>query len=108
MNKECFMNILAEIWNEWATPECIVKAGKRVGISKDGLSVKWMDQRKFEQADAILAPPMPTKNTDSTQLSNPQKGFVETALLTGSLSICREPIQFNSIQFILSHSYTTE
>ena len=61
LNKECFMNIMAELWNEWARPESIQKAAKRVGVSKDGLSIKWMDQDKFEQAEAILSPPTPTK-----------------------------------------------
>ena len=59
------MNILAEIWNGWATPERIEKAGKRVGISKDGLNVNWMDKSKFEQAAAILSPPTPTKTLDA-------------------------------------------
>ena len=56
------MNILAEIWNEWATKERIEKAGKQVGIAKDGLNVNWMDQSKFEQAESILSPPTPTKS----------------------------------------------
>ena len=60
------MNILAEIWNEWANPEKIIQAGRRVGISKNGLSVKWMDQSKFQQAAAILSPPTPTKHTTNT------------------------------------------
>ena len=40
LNKECFMNILAEIWDQLARPEGICKAAKRVGVSKGGLSVK--------------------------------------------------------------------
>ena len=54
---------MAETWNEWATPERIQKAGKRVGISENGLSVEWMDQHKFEQAEVILSPPTPNKTT---------------------------------------------
>ena len=50
LNKEGFMNILAKIWDQCARPERICKAGKRVGVSKDGLSVKWMDKNKFKQA----------------------------------------------------------
>ena len=34
LNRESFMNILADIWEEWATPELLIKAAKRVGISK--------------------------------------------------------------------------
>ena len=33
INKECFMIILAELWNDWAMPEGIQKAVKRVGDS---------------------------------------------------------------------------
>ena len=39
INKECFMNILADMWNEWATPERIQVAAKRVSIAKDGLNI---------------------------------------------------------------------
>ena len=72
LNRECFMNILSEIWGEWATPERIMKAGKRVGISQDGLSVKWMDQKKFEQAEAILHPPTPDKALDVPNVKTPE------------------------------------
>ena len=57
LNREDFMNILAEIWNEWAKPESIQSAGKKVGITDTGLDVDWMDQGKFERAEAILNPP---------------------------------------------------
>ena len=72
LNRECFMNIVAEIWNQWATPERITKAGKRVGVSKDGLDINWMDQSKFEQAAAILSPPTPTKEAPEPQIESPQ------------------------------------
>ena len=48
------MNILAEVINEWETPEMIVKAGKKVGITSRGLSIKHMDKKMFERAAAIL------------------------------------------------------
>ena len=48
INRECFMNILAEIIQEWASPEQLVKAGKRVGITSTGLSIKHMDQKMFQ------------------------------------------------------------
>ena len=48
LNKECFMNILAEVITDRATPEKLIKAGKRVGITSKGLIVKWMDQAMFE------------------------------------------------------------
>ena len=40
LKKECFMNILAEVIMKWATPEKLVKAGKRVSITSKGFSVK--------------------------------------------------------------------
>ena len=47
LNCEIFLNILVEIQEEWATPEMLVKVGKRVlGISKSGLNIDWMDQKK--------------------------------------------------------------
>ena len=48
LNKEGFMNILAEVIMDWTTPEKLVKAGKRVGITSKGLSVEWTDQAMFE------------------------------------------------------------
>ena len=68
------MNILAELWNYWAMPERIQKAAKRVGVSKDGLSIKWMDQDKFEQAEAILHPPTSTKTIGPEFQVNSPKG----------------------------------
>ena len=52
INREGFMTILADMWSNWTTPETIVKAGKRVGISHDGLNVEWMQQDKFQRAIA--------------------------------------------------------
>ena len=37
LKKECFINILAKVIMDWATPEKLVKAGKRVGITSKGL-----------------------------------------------------------------------
>ena len=33
MNRESFMNVLAESWNEWASPERIGNTARKVGIS---------------------------------------------------------------------------
>ena len=63
LNKECFMNILAKVIMDWATPEKLVKAGKHVGITSKGLSIEWMDQAMFEQAAAVLNPGTPTKTS---------------------------------------------
>ena len=54
INKEGFMTILGEIWEEWVTPHQLIKAGKGVGLSADSLNVNWMDRKIFEAAEAIL------------------------------------------------------
>ena len=53
---ESFMIILADLWNKWATLDLIVKSGKHVGISINGLNVNWMQQDKFRRAGALLEP----------------------------------------------------
>ena len=54
INREVFMEVLAEIWDKWTTPESIVKAFRRCGISKDGLSIDWMQKEKMAAAEALL------------------------------------------------------
>ena len=44
LNRESFMTILGDAWNKWATPDLILKSGKRFGISINGLNVNWMQQ----------------------------------------------------------------
>ena len=65
------MNILADIWEEWATPEMLVKAAKIVGISNTGLNVDWMDQTKFAQDEAILNPSSLLTQTKDKEATNP-------------------------------------
>ena len=69
VNRERFMLILADIWNEWATPERIQNAAKRCGISSSGFNVNDMDQEPFERARLLLQ----KENSQST----PSK-FVDT------------------------------
>ena len=76
INKECFMNILADIWSDWTKPERIVKAAKRVGISQDGLCYKLIDQSKFEQAEAIMNPPTHIKTVQAKYPVNSPKGML--------------------------------
>ena len=49
------MTILGAIWGIWATKDSIINAGKRVGITKDGLNVNDMQQDKFKQAASLIA-----------------------------------------------------
>lgn len=63
LNRENFMRIIAECYAESYSPESLVKAAKRVGISKDGLNVNWMQQDKFARAEALLAPEKPQETS---------------------------------------------
>ena len=54
VNKEVFMNILGKMWPTWASKDSVVGAFHRVGISKEGLSVEFMQQKKFKAAEMIL------------------------------------------------------
>lgn len=65
------MTLLSEIWNEWALPEAIQKAGKKVGITATGLDVEWMDLKKFKRAAAILHPTTPEKGQSSSTIDSP-------------------------------------
>ena len=67
------MTILGDVWNKWATPDLIVKSGKHVGISINGLNVNWMQQGKFRRAEAILEPAVsspPSSSDGSVFLSS--------------------------------------
>ena len=81
INKECFMNIISEVWNEWANPERSCKAEKRVGVAKDGLNYKWMDHEKLNRQ--ILNPPTPSKTLEFP-INLPKGVREDTVLLTGS------------------------
>ena len=56
LNRESFMTILGDVWNKWATLDLIMKSGKRVGISINGLNINWMQQDKLRRAEALLEP----------------------------------------------------
>ena len=47
LNRESFITILGDVENKWATPGLLVKPGKHVGISINGLNLNWMQQDKF-------------------------------------------------------------
>ena len=54
IDRHGFLDILASIWTKWATKESIIKAARRVGISKEGLNWKWMQVEKFTQTEALI------------------------------------------------------
>ena len=65
------MNILADAIEDWASPDKLIKAGKKVGISSKGLSIEWMDLDMFARAEAILHPGTPTKSC-SVEVDSPK------------------------------------
>ena len=54
VNREGSMAILADVCPTWTTRESLIKDGKRVGISNEGLSVDFMQQDKFEIASSCI------------------------------------------------------
>ena len=63
------MTILGDVWNKWATPDLIVKSGKRAGKSINGLQ-----QDKFRCAEALLEPAVsspPSSSRSPVLLSSP-------------------------------------
>ena len=64
INRESFMNILAELWPEWASKQTIMSAGKKFGISSEGLNVKWMQEDKFLRAELCIH-----ENTEKDHIS---------------------------------------
>ena len=54
INRQAFMLSLADMWDEWATPNTIRKAVRKVGISEEGLSFTDMQQEKFFQAENLM------------------------------------------------------
>ena len=62
INREVFMEVLADIWDKWTNTEAIIKSFKRCGISKDGLSIEWMQQEKMGAAEALQT----TETTETT------------------------------------------
>ena len=54
INRAGFMKILSTLWPEWASKETIINAGKKVGISSEGLSVEWMQGDKFSRIKLFI------------------------------------------------------
>ena len=48
------MTILAEFWNEWATPGIILNAARKVVITPIGLNRNYMQTEKFVQAEETM------------------------------------------------------
>ena len=81
VNREVFMVILTEVWPSWTNDKFLVKADKRFGIAKDGLSVHLMQQDKFETAAKCIRSSNKKMDTaDNLAISSPvgiRKGTAE-------------------------------
>ena len=83
VNREVFMEILADVWKNWTTKESVIKAWKRCGISAEGLSYEWMQQDKLKAGDALVeeaAPTTPQKKKEPWDIDSPKgvrKGSLE-------------------------------
>ncbi|XP_065677263.1 uncharacterized protein LOC136071680 [Hydra vulgaris] len=73
INREGFMTILGEMWDKWASRDTIINAAKRVGISKEGLSVNNMQQDKFHQAANCMVQNQEQEPSSNLVLSTPKK-----------------------------------
>ena len=62
LNRESFMNILSAAWGEFAAPELLRNAARRVGLSNTGFNVNWMNQEMFTRAENLRTQSTPSKN----------------------------------------------
>ena len=85
INREGFMNILGEMWDQWAPEQTIVNAAKRVGISKVGLNVENMQQDKFQQAANIMA----TEDSPEPGPSTPKRMYTRSSTNTPESTSCQ-------------------
>ena len=64
IDREAFMQIMAPAWSQWASPQQLTAAAKRVGITAaSGVNVNWMQQEKFQMSENILHPPTAAEAT---------------------------------------------
>ena len=66
INREGFMLILAQMWSKWASAETMKAAGKRIGISENGVNVGDMQEDKFIQAEGCISLDNSVSSTPST------------------------------------------
>ena len=71
ISRKFFMEILAQIWNDWATTERIKNAARRVGITKDGFNVNLMNQDMMDRSDDLTTT-TPVKKKHVTTIQSPE------------------------------------
>jgi hypothetical protein len=57
LSKGMFTQIFAEAWTKWTTPDKIVAAFRRVGLSIDGIDLSAVPKEKFTLASTVAKPP---------------------------------------------------
>ena len=70
ISKEAFMNVLADIWDEWTSEELLVKAAKRVGFTSAGIDINNMQTEKFTREEAVTSTQETPKKLPIPELSD--------------------------------------
>jgi hypothetical protein len=75
LNKQIFTDIFAEAWQNWTTPDKVVAAFRRVGVSIVGLNPDAVPKEKFVLASTVAKPPpalpAPADATATTAMVTP-------------------------------------
>lgn len=74
LNKQIFTDIFAEAWPRWTTPDKIVAAFRRVGITVNGLDPDSIPKHKFVISTTVapaLALPAPSAQSNETAPAEP-------------------------------------
>lgn len=106
IDRSSFMSILSKIWDKWASKKSIIAAAKRVGISKEGLNVNWMQQQKFEKAASVIQTPEPSKSSKIVDSPAERKG--SSAYWKAKYELAIEKLTENEIDLEAAGVLTTE
>lgn len=93
------------MWGDWVSKESLVAAGKKVGISKDGLDVNFMQNDKFEQAAKCID--SDKSSTPSTSAKTPNKA-PEKALIASPQHVRRNSAKYWMIKYQLANKIIQE
>ena len=71
VSREGFMTILSDVWPTWTNDKSLVRAAKRVGITKEGMSVHFMQQDQLETAAKCVKSPDKISTTEHVSIASP-------------------------------------
>ena len=110
LNREAFMTILSECWEEFLTRDRLLAASKRVGITSSGLNINWMNQEMFKRADYLLngppevfSPAEPSSNISPTVRRNSLEWFKQenARLLAENNQLKNTPVRLEDVEGLL-------